>query len=90
MSLLLPTLPILPQPQQRYLTQPAVSQDRGRTRLAVTGFASPFDQRYGSRPDLMNGTIMCDFMQLRLPRSRTAGSVLPRTYQDSMHRGYRY
>lgn len=32
-------------------------QQHGQTRVSLSNFASPFDQRYGSRPDIMNGTI---------------------------------
>jgi len=41
----------------------------GRNRISVNSFATPFDQRYGGRPDMMMGTIKCDFIQLKLPKS---------------------
>lgn len=65
-------------------TQAKFREARGGTRLSTTGFASPYDQRYGSRPDVMNGTIKCDFVQLRLPRSPNARNS-PGRFHDSVH-----
>ena len=41
----------------RRQTNAQLREHSGQTRCALSNFASPFDQRYGGRPDIMNGTI---------------------------------
>jgi len=69
---------------RRRMMQSKMRETRGNNRMSTSSFATPYDQRYGGRPDVMNGTIKCDFVHQRLPKSPSA-AYSPNRFRDSMH-----